>query len=42
MVVAAHSGSKTQEVFYLYIQHCIASLPADSGSVILMLDGDGS
>jgi hypothetical protein len=32
----------TQEVFYLYAQHFIESLPPGSGPVILLLDGHAS
>jgi hypothetical protein len=42
MVATRHSGSMTQEVFYHYVQHFIASLPASHGPVILMLDGHRS
>jgi hypothetical protein len=42
MVATTHSGSMTQEVFYHYVKHFIAALPANHGPVILTLDGHGS
>ena len=42
LVATTYSGSMTQEVFYLFAEHFIKSLPKDHGPVILLLDGHGS
>ena len=41
-VATTHSGSMTQEVFYQFVKHFIASLSEGHGPVILLLDGHGS
>ena len=41
-VATTHSGSMTQEVFYQFVKHFIASLSEGHGPVILPLDGHGS
>ena len=41
-MATTHSGSTTQEIFYVYVDHLIASLPKDHAPVILLLDGHGS
>jgi len=41
-VKTTDSGSMTQEVFYAYAEHFVASLPADHGANILFLDGHAS
>jgi hypothetical protein len=42
VVSSTHSGSMTQEMFYLFAEHFIKSLPKESGPIILLLDGHGS
>jgi hypothetical protein len=42
IVSSTHSGSMTQEMFFLFAEHFISSLPENSGPVILLLDGHGS
>jgi hypothetical protein len=42
LVATTYSGSMTQEVFYLFAEHFIKSLPKDHGPVILLLDDHGS
>jgi hypothetical protein len=42
VVASTHSGSMTQEMFFLFSEHFIKSLPENSGPVILLLDGHGS
>jgi hypothetical protein len=37
-----HSGSMTQEIFYLYSDHLINSLCKDHSPIIFLLGGHGS
>jgi hypothetical protein len=41
-IATTHSGSMTQEAFYLYVTHFLEARPKDSGPIILLLDGHGS
>jgi hypothetical protein len=42
LVEATHAGSMTQEIFVHFAKHFVNLLPADSGPMILFLDGHGS
>ncbi len=42
IVSSTHSGSMTQEMFFLFAEHFISCLPENSDPVILLLDGHGS
>jgi hypothetical protein len=42
IVLSTHSGSMTQEIFFLFAEHFTRSLPQGLGPIILLLDGPGS
>ena len=41
-VASTHSGSMTQEIFLIFAQHMVDSLPKEHDPIILLLDGHGS
>ena len=41
-VATTHTGSMTQEIFYMFAEHFVTNLPANHGPVLLLLDGHSS
>ena len=42
LIASTHSGSMTQEIFYHFVEHFLASRVNETGPAILLLDGHGS
>ena len=40
-ILTSHSGSMTQETFFMYVNHFLDARPKNCGPIILLLDGHG-